>query len=193
MYDNTFRGNTTCDSWPKIFTYISIKCPFHLSFGNYHFGNNWPRALFRSLPSPSICQKLLRDSVADPGLSRHEGATYYYRPQTKFEKVMFSQVSVCPQGGVCPIACWDAHPQDKTPPDQTPPRADPPPGSRQTPPEQALPKCRHPPPEHTPPPRVDTTPRSACWEIRETSGRYASYWNAYLFGKTFAENCMKMK
>ena len=22
---------------------------------------------------------------------------------------------------------------------------------------------------------------SACWEIRATSGRYASYWNAYLF------------
>ena len=25
------------------------------------------------------------------------------------------------------------------------------------------------------------------------SGRYASYWNAFLFGKIFAENCMKMK
>ena len=27
---------------------------------------------------------------------------------------------------------------------------------------------------------------SACWEIRATSGRYASYWNAYLFSKIFA-------
>ena len=27
--------------------------------------------------------------------------THFYRPQTKFAKVMFSQVSVCPQGGVC--------------------------------------------------------------------------------------------
>ena len=25
------------------------------------------------------------------------------------------------------------------------------------------------------------------------SGRYASYWNAFLFDKIFAENCMKMK
>ena len=25
----------------------------------------------------------------------------HYRPQTKFAKVMFSQVSLCPQGGVC--------------------------------------------------------------------------------------------
>ena len=33
-----------------------------------------------------------------------------------------------------------------------------------------------PPREQTP-----TRPCSACWEIRATSGRYASYWNAYLF------------
>ena len=26
---------------------------------------------------------------------------FYYRPQTKFAKVMFLQVSVCPQGGAC--------------------------------------------------------------------------------------------
>ena len=26
-----------------------------------------------------------------------------YRPQTKFAKVMFSQVFVCPQGGLCPV------------------------------------------------------------------------------------------
>ena len=35
--------------------------------------------------------------------------------------------------------------------------------------------------EHTPPPGADPPLRSACWEIRATSGRYASYWNAYLF------------
>ena len=34
---------------------------------------------------------------------------YNYRPQTKFAKVRFSQVSVCRQGGVYPIACWDTH------------------------------------------------------------------------------------
>ena len=36
---------------------------------------------------------------------------------------MFSQVSVCPQreGGVCPIACWDAPLRADTPPWQTPP------------------------------------------------------------------------
>ena len=45
--------------------------------------------------------------------------------------------------------------------DQAPPG----PGS---PPDQAAPRTRHP------------LLRSACWEIRSTSGRYASYWNAIL-------------
>ena len=31
----------------------------------------------------------------------HRCLSYLYRPQTKFAKVMFSQVSVCPQGGGC--------------------------------------------------------------------------------------------
>ena len=52
------------------------------------------------------------------------------------------------------------------------------------------PEAGNPPDQRTvpPPPRADSplapeagTPRhSACWEIRATSGRYASYWNAIL-------------
>ena len=39
---------------------------------------------------------------------------------------------------------------------------------------------------HTP--RSRYPPRSSsCWEIRATSGRYASYWNAYLFKLYFCE------
>ena len=35
-------------------------------------------------------------------------------------------------------------------------------------------------------PREDTPPsRCACWEMRATIGRYASYWNAYLFVDLF--------
>ena len=60
------------------------------------------------------------------------------------------------RGGVCLSACWD------TP---HPPGADPH-GSRHHPPEQI-------PPEQTP-------PREADSGIRSTSGRYASYWNAFL-------------
>ena len=58
----------------------------------------------------------------------------------------------------------------ETPQEQTPPR-------KQTP----FSGSRHPPGKQTPPREADTPLRSACWEIRVTSGRYASYWNAYLF------------
>ena len=53
--------------------------------------------------------------------------------------------------------------------------------------QQAHESRHHPPP----PPRSRHTPRSrdplrsACWEKRSTSGRYASYWNAILFHHTF--------
>ena len=46
----------------------------------------------------------------------------YYRPQTKFAKVMFSQVCVCPQGGVCHTPqTRGRHSPGQTPPGQTPP------------------------------------------------------------------------
>ena len=44
-----------------------------------------------------------------------------------------------------------------------------------------------PPPRPAPPlPTGPDTPQSrACWEIRSTNGRYASYWNAFLFYYVF--------
>ena len=96
----------------------------------------------------------------------------YYRPQRSWGKVIFSEAcvknSVRLGGGVewvWPIACWD------TPPDlrQASPRDQASPG-----PEAGTPPgTRH-------PPRPGTPQRSACWEIRATSGRYASYWNINL-------------
>ena len=80
-------------------------------------------------------------------------------------------------GGFCLNACWDT-----TPPDQAdPPRSDitttttpsPPPGTRQTPPDQTPPGTWQ-----TPPPETDSS-------IRSTSGRYASYWNAFLLLDVF--------
>ena len=76
-------------------------------------------------------------------------------------------------GGVCLSACWDTTPQDQTPPDQ----ADTPSDQADTPPDQA----------DTPPDQADTPldqadpPWEAHTSIRSTSGRYASYWNAFLF------------
>ena len=98
-------------------------------------------------------------------------------------KVMFLQVCVCPQGGegVCLSACWDA----------IPPWMENPPGTRQTPqmeeprlgPSRPPPGWRnHPPPrDQADPPRMEEPPpREADSSIRSTSGRYASYWNAFL-------------
>ena len=75
-------------------------------------------------------------------------------------------------------------PRTSHPPPQSrqPPRTRHPPGSRpsqdqthppraDTPQEQTPPQTRHPPPP----------PREADCSIRLTSGRYASYWNAFLF------------
>ena len=129
--------------------------------------------------------------------------TYCYWPQQSWAKAMFLQASVILStgGGVCLSACWDAtchpgadpprsrhppsrHPPEQTPPQSRPPRADTPP-SRHTPLEQT-PQRRHPPGTKYTPPEADSG-------IRSTSGRYASYCNAFLFDKIFAENCMKMK
>ena len=95
-----------------------------------------------------------------------------YRPQTKFAKVMFSQVSVCPRGRGCLPHCMLGYiPQDQrqTPPQE--PEADTPPGTRGRHPP-AGPPGRHPP--------VQTHP-SVHAGTRSTSGRYASHWNASLF------------
>ena len=84
---------------------------------------------------------------------------YFYRPQTKFAKVMFLHLSVSysVHGGVLP-QCMLGYPRDQAPPEQT-----------------------HTPPRSRHPPGAGTPPSSARWEIRSTRGRYASYWNAYLF------------
>ena len=84
---------------------------------------------------------------------------HFYRPQRSWAKVMFLQASVIlstPGGGVS---------------GKEPPRQGDPPGSR--PPRTRPPRCRHTPP-------VQTPPREADSSIRSTSGRYASYWNAFL-------------
>ena len=96
-----------------------------------------------------------------------------YRPQRSWGKVMFLQASmILLTGGVCLSACWDIPPRSRHPH----PRADSPPPQEQTPPPQS----RLPPQEQTPPPQ-----HRACWEIRSTRGRYASYWNAILLTKFF--------
>ena len=100
----------------------------------------------------------------------------YYRPQTKFAKVTVLHMSVVLFKRGSLSACRDTNPLGADTPRIRPL------GSR------------HPPGADTPqadthhgqtPPRADTPQSSACWEIRAITGRYASYWNAYLFSTKF--------
>ena len=107
-----------------------------------------------------------------------------YRPQTKFVKVMFSQVSVCP-GGCLPLVLGGHLPHMHRPVIHPP--------GRHLPPGQTLPGQTLPPWVNTPwadTRQADTPLPSACWdtppcpvhaEIWSTSGRYTSHWNAFLF------------
>ena len=104
----------------------------------------------------------------------------YYPPQTRYtpqDQVHTPPNRFTPQDQVHPLD------QVHTPQDQVHP-----PGTRYTPWDQVH---SHPPRPGTPPGTRYTTPdqvhpqSSACWEIRATSGRYASYWNAFLFLSIF--------
>ena len=102
---------------------------------------------------------------------------HFYRPQTKFAKVMFSQVSVCSWGGgVSAPLHAGIHP-----PGLTPNWADTPPGKTpswaHTPPWAHLPG-RHPPAQCM---LGYTHPCPVHAGIHSTSGKYVSYWNAFLY------------
>ena len=99
-------------------------------------------------------------------------------------KVMFLHVSV--------ILLTGGSPENPPPQDQ----GEPPPGSRRTPPDQADPP---PGPRRTPPrpgrpppgPRKTPPPQEEHCSIRSMSGRYASYWNAFLYWNFVYFNFMK--
>ena len=85
-------------------------------------------------------------------------------------------VSASVHAGIPPL--WSRHPpgaDTHSPSEQTPP-------GRRDPPWTRHPPSRHPPDQATPP--GPGTPREADCSIRLTSGRYASYWNAFLFKYT---------
>ena len=67
----------------------------------------------------------------------------------------------------------------QVPPGQVSPQAGTPQAG--TPLGQVHPQGPGTPPQAGAPPGTRYTRSSACWEIRATSGRYASYWNAFLF------------
>ena len=95
-----------------------------------------------------------------------------YRPQRSCEGYVFTGVCLSTGGGGCLSACWDITP----PRSRHPPVADPPPPPRSRhPPEQTLPQEQTPPKADTPPEQTSPPRYGHC------CGRYASYWNAFLF------------
>ena len=66
------------------------------------------------------------------------------------------------------------------PPDQVHPSGPGTPPWRVPPPDQVPPGPGTPPGRYTPLAGTHPPRGSACWEIRATSERYASYWNAFL-------------
>ena len=117
------------------------------------FASIYGLSLFQ-LPSCKFGIKLLLVVI----LTASQRFSYIYRPQTKFAKVMFSKVSVCPRG--CLPHCMLGYTPHPPRPEADNPRPD------------TL-GTRH--------------PSSVCWEIWATSRWYASYWNAYLFIKKYME------
>ena len=123
---------------------------------------------------------------------------FHYRPQRSCgQGNVFTGVCLSTGGeGLCLSACWDAIPpwdQADTPGTrQTPPQTrqtHQPPRTRQTPPrDQAdTPQDQTDTPldQADPPGTRQTPPQEADSCIRSTSGRYASYWNAFLFLQFF--------
>ena len=99
---------------------------------------------------------------------------YYYRPQRSCgQGYVFTRVCDSVNGGGGLPQCMLGYPPGADTPQSRPPLGlDPPP-------EQTPPWSRHPPQADTP--REQTPPREADSGIRSMSGRYASYWNAFLY------------
>ena len=110
-------------------------------------------------------KRLVRILVSDTRRNVRSGRIFTARKRSLGQGNIFSSVcqEFCSYGGVCLSACWDTTP----------------PGSRHPPPEQV--PQEQAPPKQAVPLGADPHPSSVCWEVRSTSGRYASYWNAILF------------
>ena len=109
-------------------------------------------------------------------------------------KVMFLQACVCPEGGLsASVHGGIPPPGSRHPPgaDNLPPGADPLGAAtpqKQTPPQRDTPRSRHPARSRHHPPGADTPTRDG-----HCCGRYASYWNAFLFSNFFGLKLHKIK
>ena len=127
-----------------------------------------------------ICCKYYLNDIWETLILKKRKGMIFHHPQTKFAKVMFLQVSVCPQRGAIPAQVHPllaGTPQARTTPlDRYSPQAGTPPGQVHPhwqvhpqagtlpPPDSYTPGQVHPPPgRYTPPGRYPTS-HSACWD-----------------------------
>ena len=121
-----------------------------------------------------------RNQTNEGPFTLRESETFlsYLPPETKLgQGYIFTGVydSVHWRGGGLPQCMLGYHtPSKETPPGKETPQQGDHPQQGRPPLAMRPPLARQTPPARTPP------LRSACWEIRSTSGRYASYWNAIL-------------
>ena len=95
--------------------------------------------------------------------------SFNYRPQRSWAKVIFSQASVCPQGGSASLHAGMPPPRTRPPGSRHSPGPDPPPPGADT------------------PPGADPPSQEADSSIWSMSGQYASHWNAFLFYGAFGK------
>ena len=156
-------------SFPKHFRTISF-WPWHPDFGQFTCISGWMftkcRYPFHSRQKTAVCIITGRNEVV--------------------AKVMFLHVSVIllTAGGVSgePPRTREEPPRDQA----DPPWQGDPPWTREEPPRTR----QTPPAGRTPPEQADPPQEEDC-SIRSMSGRYASYWNAFLFA--FGDHCVDMR
>ena len=147
----------------------------------WNFTTAWKQSLGQGNIFSSVCQEFCSQGGV-PGQAHPRAGTASlgrYTPQAGTPPGRYTPGQIHPQAGT---SLGRYTPRQVPPLTGTPPWAD-------TPPRQVhLPGQVHPPGQvlqaGTPPVGAPPPPRSsACWEIRATCRRYASYWNAFLFLK----------
>ena len=166
-----------------IFQWTKKQCWIWVQW-NFWKNNGWPQPKNKTCNFTSI-------SVVVLALKRYSNiALYYFQPQRSCgQGYVFTRVCDSVHGGgVCLSACWDTTttpgsrhplPADTPSKEQAPPQQTPPQGADPPPPEQTTPRADT---HQADPPGADTV----AYGIRSMRGRYASYWNAFLFQDDFA-------
>ena len=187
LVSSCYSIDTGCRGSPVFFTQ---SLPFNWSIQDTRF----KEAYNTRNPSENICILCMKMHLN----------ILNYRPQTKFAKVMFSQASVCPQGGVCPIACWDTPPWTRgrhppgadTPPRCRPPQIRPPGPEVDTPLEQTPPPRSRPPRAGTPLGADTPPPLGAVYAGRygqQAGGTHPTGMHTCIIFETIANNLIILR